>query len=107
MRVESLQQPQAIIHTRRCGVFQYPPCGSSRCNDMVVLPARVYLFFQYPPCGSSRCNTYASGAPSWTWIFQYPPCGSSRCNTCGRATGIDLVLTFSTLHAGRVAATTQ
>src|SRR6266567_7524933 len=37
--------------------------------------------------------------------FQYPPCGSSRCNLSSGATPSHFQTTFSTLHAGRVAAT--
>ncbi len=73
--------------------FQYPPCGSSRCNlPSPYLPYPKISFFQYPPCGSSRCN-------------EYPPCGSSRCNSEPPDPTRMVNPAFSTLHAGRVAAT--
>ncbi len=111
--------------------FQYPPCGSSRCNDAVLAqadagketfstlhagrvaatPERIRRslackHFQYPPCGSSRCNHRRHDCCLGSrWSFQYPPCGSSRCNSEARMMQSQRVHPFSTLHAGRVAAT--
>ncbi len=132
MRVESLQHAswqKATISARvfqyppcgssRCNVglmrpepstvpsFQYPPCGSSRCNTRATTTShRLFRLFQYPPCGSSRCNhQMKSGEQQKAQVFQYPPCGSSRCNAFWRAHIVGEDESFSTLHAGRVAAT--
>src|SRR6266699_2661111 len=86
--------------------FQYPPCGSSRCNPFVSTSSQLLIGFQYPPCGSSRCNTL-SRQPGMLFYksFQYPPCGSSRCNKGKLEHKRNIDVSFSTLHAGRVAAT--
>src|SRR6266487_5491860 len=87
-------------------MYQYPPCGSSRCNFMSGFSVSTCLIFQYPPCGSSRCNFFVTPSPNiFIMFFQYPPCGSSRCNDSGGDVPISGSASFSTLHAGRVAAT--
>src|SRR6266567_1714506 len=66
----------------------------------------VVIVFQYPPCGSSRCNPEARIESDDTKkFFQYPPCGSSRCNKGKLEHKRNIDVSFSTLHAGRVAAT--
>src|SRR6266704_2775562 len=107
MRVESLQHASWQKATISARVFQYPPCGSSRCNVGLMRPEPSTVpSFQYPPCGSSRCNTRATTTSHRLFrLFQYPPCGSSRCNAFWRAHIVGEDESFSTLHAGRVAAT--
>ncbi len=81
MRVESLQPQQWSYTISFPDDFQYPPCGSSRCNDeQRGRSRRSRSLFQYPPCGSSRCNITGASTACPTSSFQYPPCGSSRCN---------------------------
>src|SRR6266851_4615090 len=114
----------------RC-CFQYPPSGSSRCNflsramselcSFLSVPSKrveslqlvltvhqrcPHYSFQYPPSGSSRCNV-TTRCPTETKnpFFQYPPSGSSRCNKTFPGYGILISPSFSTLQAGRVAAT--
>src|SRR6266487_3928087 len=82
MRVESLQHPLLRAALPNAPRFQYPPCGSSRCNHQLK-----------------------SGEQQKAQVFQYPPCGSSRCNAFWRAHIVGEDESFSTLHAGRVAAT--
>ncbi len=97
--------PSAQIQSELVTCFQYPPCGSSRCNILQDIEWTLQRLFQYPPCGSSRCNKasfsrkcgeYRLSVPSMrveslqlfsvrqhtvtVVFFQYPPCGSSRCN---------------------------
>src|SRR6266566_820880 len=84
----------STLHAGRVAATAVPPIHD-----------RPPLFFQYPPCGSSRCNArHRPGATGMTTLsvpsmrveslqrigrdedrpirilFQYPPCGSSRCN---------------------------
>src|SRR6266487_1017536 len=81
MRVETLQpQYKAMAGGVDSTTFQYPPCGSRRCNARRGCIVAGMLNFQYPPCGSRRCNWSSQCSERRDLIFQYPPCGSRRCN---------------------------
>src|SRR6266487_3709045 len=63
--------------------------------------------FQYPPCGSSRCNTSFSWLSCHHSTFSTLHAGRVAATLRGYADRPLPVNTFSTLHAGRVAATKQ
>ncbi len=104
-RVESLQPPSSMsrsskpvlsVPSRRVESLQrYHPQGSGSSGT----------HFQYPPGGSSRCNIDVEAHELEVLNFQYPPGGSSRCNPCATRNTTSVEDTFSTLQAGRVAAT--
>ncbi len=112
-------------------IFQYPPCGSRRCNSQSIrfstssyslsVPSmRVETLQPRTALGlvprarlsvpSMRVETLqlprTNRVTSAIVIFQYPPCGSRRCNRSIRPWQAGLIPPpFSTLHAGRDAAT--
>src|SRR6266699_2422222 len=130
MRVESLQhhrrglrnqwsEPFSTLHagrvaaTESCGhshrrqrLFQYPPCGSSRCNMSLPRLCRSSPNLSVPSMRVESLQRHtAKLLCSVLRVFQYPPCGSSRCNLRKPCIHRCATSTFSTLHAGRVAAT--
>src|SRR6266567_1427711 len=115
MRVESLQHHANPADLAVNFVFQYPPCGSSRCNHnmlpgvryssrLSVPSMRVESLQHHHRCSprsqSTSFSTLHAGRVAATAVppihdrpplfFQYPPCGSSRCNARHRpgATGM-------------------
>src|SRR5256885_583575 len=86
--------------------FQYPPSGSRRCNRAGILERfTMIVHFQYPPSGSRRCNSSADTAPVKKKELSVP---SKRVETLQRCFTFSHLFTkcpFSTLQAGRDAAT--
>src|SRR6266699_980772 len=82
MRVESLQPAKSLHPSLRDFHFQYPPCGSSRCNLIHELVPVIHC----RSFSTLHAGRVAATLPELAEVecfpinFQYPPCGSSRCN---------------------------
>ncbi len=105
MRVETLQLAEAILLSIESGHFQYPPCGSRRCNERDGERQEVENDFQYPPCGSRRCNDIAEAILLSVKQLSVPSMRVETLQRCRQLWWRAPAETFSTLHAGRDAAT--
>src|SRR6266699_329674 len=105
MRVETLQLAEAILLSIESGHFQYPPCGSRRCNERDGERQEVENDFQYPPCGSRRCNDIAEAILLSVKQLSVPSMRVETLQRCRQLWWRAPPATFSTLHAGRDAAT--
>ncbi len=106
-RVESLQHYNTMPNGNQKPVLSVPSKRVESLQQDISWLWHPYIpIFQYPPSGSSRCNKPTPcGFPHGFRSFQYPPSGSSRCNTSANGRRFTRCRTFSTLQAGRVAAT--
>src|SRR6266852_5573848 len=87
-------------------LFPSPPSGSSRCNKSRINQHQGRItIFQYPPSGSSRCNRLDIIIAGHVFVLSVP---SKRVESLQLTTIHDRSKSeqsFSTLQAGRVAAT--
>src|SRR6266566_2086165 len=86
-------------------LFQYPPCGSRRCNRRGGRRQPDQHAFQYPPCGSRRCNHAGLAANNDGQGLSVPSMRVETLQRISRSAQYTARRTFSTLHAGRDAAT--
>jgi len=105
-RVESLQHKTCTNGASVPLLFQYPPSGSSRCNLVLgIVITALIAGFQYPPSGSSRCNMTPLTTVGCTLNLSVP---SKRVESLQQEVPVlqaGAIASFSTLQAGRVAAT--